>query len=98
MNERLLTLRADVLEKLQNTQRKVEEATGDDLFDLIDPHVDFPHCENFLVSLVNDLKELITGYGYKITKVELVNIYKEFSSKTDSNTLRANKIIESITK
>lgn len=98
MNERLLTLRADVLEKLQNTQRKVEQATGDDLFDLIDPHVDFPHCENFLVTLVNDLKELITGYGYKITKVELVNIYKEFSSKTDSNTLRANKIIESITK
>ncbi len=98
MNERLLTLKTDVLEKLNAMQKKLETATGDELFDMIEPHVDFPHCENFLVDLVNQLKELITGYGYKITKVELVNIYKEFSSKPDSNLLRATKIAESVTK
>ncbi len=98
MNERLLTLKLDILEKLVSTQKKLENATGDELFDLIDPHVDFPHCENFLVTLVNELKELITGYGYKITKVELVNIYKEFASKNNSNELRAAKIVESVTK
>lgn len=98
MNERMLTLKSDIEDKLNQVQKKLSESTGDDLFELISPHVDFPHCENFLVDLVNELKELITGYGYKVTKVDLVNIYKEFASKPDSNMLRATKIVENITK
>ena len=92
MNE----LRTEILEQLNKTTEIVLLAKKNDLADLIESHPDFPHCERYVVDLVNIVKKMITGANRSISKSDLLSIYQKYSGIEDANTLRTDEILSRI--
>ena len=86
----------DILDLLNKTTNKVINATGDELFDLVESHPKFPHCEKYVVELISVLNNLIQSKGFSISKGALVAIYLKHKEAKDANEKRANDIILSV--
>jgi hypothetical protein len=89
-------IKNEILDLLNKTTNKVLNATGDDLFDLIESHPKFPHCEKYVVDLISRLNYFIQAKGFSISKGALVAIYLKHKEATNANEKRVNDIILSI--
>jgi len=95
-NEIKNELKNELLELLHRTTNKVINATGDELFDLVESHPKFPHCEKYVVDLISRLNDFIQSKGFFISKGALVAIYLKHKEETNANEKRVNDIILSI--
>ena len=86
-------IKTKLLDIINETTTKVNSAKGTELYDLIDLHPDFPHCEVFLVDLVNTLKKELKHEKINITKNQIISIYKKHEGKENANELRVENIL-----
>lgn len=82
-----------LLDTMEEASLKVSSATGDDLFDLIEPHPKFQHCEKYVVQLVNDLVNIINSKGFSVSKGLIIHVYLKYKSETNANIKRVEEIM-----
>ena len=87
------TIQTKLLNMINNTTNKVSSSKGFELYDLIEAHPDFPHCERFLVSLVNEINSELKKDDIKISKNKIISIYKKHEGKENANELRVNDLL-----
>lgn len=89
-------LQTQILTLLNQSTQTVTSAKTFDLADLLERHPDFPHCERYVVDLVNTVKSIITTAGYSISKSDLLNTYQKYSGVENANENRTDEIIRKI--
>ena len=89
-------IKNEILDLFNNTTNKILNAQGDELFDLIESHPKFPHCEKYVVELISVLNNLIISRGFFISKGALVAIYLKHKEAVNANVKRASDIIVSL--
>jgi hypothetical protein len=92
MNE----LQTTIFTLLENATQTVKSAKPMDIPDLIEPHPDFPHCERFVVDLINKIKSSIERNGGRVSKAVLVNIYKKHNGNEEANESRTIEMLSAI--
>jgi hypothetical protein len=86
-------IQEQLLTTINDTTTKITTLKGAELHNLIEPHPDFPHCERFLVQLVNTLKSALDDNNYKVTKNKIISIYKKHEGKENANELRVQDLL-----
>lgn len=89
-------LKNAIEKQLEEATKTVKNASGFELFELTESHPDFPHCERFVVELVNKMKKTIVSFGFDVQKTQLVRIYDKYKSLENANELRCRDIMNSI--
>jgi hypothetical protein len=93
MNEQL---QAQILSQLNNSTAMVTNAKTFQLADLLESHPDLPHCERYVVDLINSIKQTIKGANYSISKSELLNIYQKHRGIESANEMRTDEIMSKL--
>ena len=92
MNE----LQTQILTQLDNSTKMVTNAKTFQLADLLESHPDLPHCERYVVDLINDIKQTIKSANYSISKSELLNIYQKHRGIEGANSIRTKEIMRKL--
>ncbi len=90
-------LRNTILSLLETATQTVKNTDPMDLHDLIKPHKDYPHCETFVVELVNRIKSATKDAGRDIHKTTLLEIYNRYSGDESPNEARVTDIMSALT-
>lgn len=85
-----------ILQKLKAATDSVVNAKGIDVLDLTEPHPEFPHCERYVVDLVDQLKRSIVSFGFDVSKSKLVKIYHDYSGCIGADESRCRDIMRTI--
>lgn len=91
-------LKTQISTLLSSATQLITSPKTEDLQDLLDSHPDFPHCERYVVDLVNKIKSAVKDFNLKISKAELVSIYQKHSGKENANELRTEEIMSRLTR
>jgi len=86
-------IQIQLLTTINEATSNINSLKGNELYQLIEPHPDFPHCERFLVKLVNTLKYELDEHNFKITKNKIISIYKKHEGKENANELRVKDLL-----
>lgn len=86
-------IKSQLLSSINRATHKVVQARGEELFSMIDPHPQFPHCEKFLVELVNELKDKLSAAKINISKNQIISIYKRYEGEENANYLRVQRLL-----
>lgn len=89
-------LQTTILSLLENATTTVRTADPADLQDLIEPHKDFPHCETFVVDLINNIKAATKDAGREVSKTKLLEIYTRYSGEENPNQARTEDIMAAL--
>ena len=87
-------IKSQLLNIINRATYKVVQARGQELYSMIDPHPQFPHCEKFLVELVNELKVKLADAKINISKNQIISIYKRYEGEENANYLRVQRLLK----
>jgi hypothetical protein len=90
MNELKTLLKLHVQDLLETAK---QQALKNDP-DLLDAHKDFPHCEVYVVDLVDKIKSSFAEVHTTVSKSDIVNIFYRYSGNINANEARLNDIMK----
>lgn len=91
MNQLHILLKNRINELLNQAQESaLDPQNSDSLF----PHPDFPHCEIYVVDLVNNIKASFEEIHLNSSKSDLVNIFYRYSGNINANEARLADIMK----
>tara|TARA_B100000073_G_scaffold343498_1_gene348445 strand:- start:3345 stop:3626 length:282 start_codon:yes stop_codon:yes gene_type:complete len=91
MNELKTILKTHIANLLEEAQKS---AMNPDNFESLMPHPDYPHCETYVVELVDSIKASFEEVHLNVSKSDLVNIFYRYNGNVNANEARLEDIMK----
>ena len=91
MNQLQIILKEKIAELLTEAQNTALDPNNSDL---LFPHPDYPHCETYVVHLVNKIKSAFEEVHLNASKSDLVSIFYRYNGNVNANDARLADIMK----
>tara|TARA_Y100000590_G_C14821995_1_gene676714 strand:+ start:78 stop:359 length:282 start_codon:yes stop_codon:yes gene_type:complete len=91
MNELKTLLKTHISSLLEEAQAKALDPNN---FEMLMPHPDYPHCEIYVVELVDSIKASFEEVHLNVSKSDLVNIFYRYNGNVNANEARLEDIMK----
>lgn len=91
MNELQNLLKSHISNLLEKAQLKALDPKN---FEMLMPHPDYPHCETYVVELVDSIKSSFEEINLSVSKSDLVNIFYRYNGNVNANEARLEDIMK----